>query len=209
VGDGLVHAVHELGRDDLVEELAAEVVGGGLDRAGDLEELAFGADLDTGAEQVLDQDGAVLGVEAPVHQEAFGCAADAGAACLGVQDHSARLLEVGVLVGVDVADAFEVGEDGNPRLALDEAHEALAAARDDHVDVAHGPQHGRDRRAVAGGDELDRVLGEARLAEAPLEAFVDGLERVQALAAAPQDHRVAGLEAEGAPRRGRRWGANS
>ena len=49
MGDGLVHPVHQLGRDDHVEELAAEVLGRGPHRAGDLAELALGPHLDARA----------------------------------------------------------------------------------------------------------------------------------------------------------------
>ncbi len=57
-------------------------------------------------------------------------------------------------------------------------------------------QHRRDRRPVAGRDELDRRLGQARLAQAGDEAVVDRGRGVKALRPAAQDHRVAGLQAE-------------
>jgi hypothetical protein len=132
-----------------------------------------------------------------VDQQAFRRAADAGAARLGVEHDPQRLLRIGGGVEVDVHDAFQMREDRHPRLALDKADEALAPARDDHVDMGHHPQHLRHRRAVAGGDKLDGVFRQARRAEAFHEAGVDRHRGMEALRPAAQDHRVSGLQAQG------------
>ena len=71
-----------------------------------------------------------------VDQQRLGRAADAGAPHLRVQHDRARHLEIGVAVDVDVADALEVADHRHARLLLHALHEALAAARHDHVDAA-------------------------------------------------------------------------
>ena len=69
---------------------------------------------------------------------------------------------------VDVADAVEMREDRHARLVLHARHEALAAARHDHVDVAvEARQHRADRRAVAGRHKVDRVGRAGPPARAP------------------------------------------
>ena len=69
-----------------------------------------------------------------VDQQRLGGAADAGAAHLRIDDDRDRLVEVGGAVDVDVHEAFEMGEDGHPRLALHALDQALAAARHDDVE---------------------------------------------------------------------------
>ncbi len=197
VVDGLIHPVDQFRCDDHVEELAAEVVRLCLDGPGDLQKFALGPDFDTGFQQVLDQHGPVLGVELPVDQQAFGGPADAGAAGLGVQDHAAGLVEVGVAVGVDVADSFEMGKNRDARLALDEADKAAASPGDDDVDVLRGLQHRRHHLAVAGGHELDRGGGKVGGFQPVEHAGMDRLGGLIAFAAATKDDGIAGLEAEG------------
>ena len=116
---------------------------------------------------------------------------------LAFSDDAPRLLEVGVAVGVDVADALEMGEDRHPRLALDEADEALAAARHDHVDVpvtaaaSPTPRPGR-ASARAGSPSSGRP---APVSPSTRQSWSSrgGMERLRAAA---QDHGVARLEAQ-------------
>ena len=61
------------------------------------------------------------------------------------------------LVDEDVADPLEMGEYGDARFRLDAADQALAAARDDHVDGAvEAGQHQANRGSVAARHQLDR-----------------------------------------------------
>ena len=77
------------------------------------------------------------------------------------------------------------------------AIEALAAARHDHVDaVGHAGEHVADGGAIGRRHQLDAGLRQARGAQARDQAGVDRGARVVALAAAAQDRRVAGLEAQ-------------
>ena len=78
-----------------------------------------------------------------------------------------RHVELGRLVDVDVADAFEMREHRHPRLRLHARDQALAAARHDDVDRAvEARQHHADRGAVARRHQLDRGLGQAGRAQA-------------------------------------------
>ena len=138
----------------------------------------------------------MLVIKGAVDQQAFGGAADSGAAGLGVHHDPARLFDIRRLVDVDVTNAFEVRKHRHPRLRLHPAHKTLAAARHDHVDIIRRCQHGADKGAVAGRRDLDGVFGKARGAQPFHKAFMDGGSRVEALRPAPQDHRIAGLQAQ-------------
>src|SRR5690606_15152661 len=93
-----------------------------------------------------------------VDQQRLGGAADAGAPHLGVDGDLHRHVEPCRAVDIGVADALEVGEDGDARLFLDAGDECFAAAGDDDVDIAVEPaQHFAHGLAVGGGDDLDGV----------------------------------------------------
>ena len=116
----------------------------------------------------------------PVHQQRLGRAADAGAAQLGVQHDRARHGEVGVAVDIDVAVAFEVPDHRHARFLLHPRHQALAAARHDHVDVVrHAREHVADRGAIGGRHQLDAGVRQARRAQArsTRQAWMARLER--------------------------------
>ena len=98
---------------------------------------------------------------------------------------------------IGVAEALEMGEDRHARLRLHARDEALAAARHDDVERAvEAGEHGADRGAVARRHELDRRLGQAGLGQAGAQRLGDGAAAAEALGAAAQDRRIAGLEAE-------------
>ena len=101
-----------------------------------------------------------------------------------------RHVEVGGLVDIDVADAFEMREHRHARLGLHARDQALAAARHDHVDGAVEPrQHQPDRGAVAGRHQLDRGLGQAGGRQPLGQRRMDRAVRAEALRAAAQDRR--------------------
>ena len=131
-----------------------------------------------------------------IDQQRLGRAAHAGAPQLGVEHDGFCHVELGRLVDVDVADAFEMREHRHARLGLHARDQALAAARHDHVDSAVEPlQQLADRGAVAGRHQRDRVLRQAGFLQALRERRMNGARRAVAVRAAAQDHRVAGLEA--------------
>ena len=90
----------------------------------------------------------MFGVKLPVNQQAFRCPANARAAGFGVQHHAAGFFQICIAVGVDVADAFKMGKHRHPRFALDKAHQPLATARHDHIDIINSAQHFRHHRSV-------------------------------------------------------------
>uniref|UniRef100_UPI001ED9B73F glutamate-5-semialdehyde dehydrogenase n=1 Tax=Pseudomonas aeruginosa TaxID=287 RepID=UPI001ED9B73F len=65
-----------------------------------------------------------------------------------------RLVQVGGDIDVDVADAVQVLDHRHLGLAADALDQALAAARDDHVDVFGHADQRADRRAVGGFHHL-------------------------------------------------------
>lgn len=128
MGDGAIHAIDQPGRDDHVQKLAPEIVGLCRDRARYILQLPLGAHLDARGKQILDQHRAVAGVKAAVDQQAFRRPANSGAPSLGVQHHPARLFQIGIGIGIDVANAFQMRKDRHPRLALHQSDQTLAAA---------------------------------------------------------------------------------
>ena len=96
-----------------------------------------------------------------------------------------------------MADAFQMGEDRHAGFRLHAGDQALAAARNDDVDIAVEPaEHQPDRGAVARRYQLDRGLGQAGLAQALAERGDDGAAGAQAVRAAAQDRRIAGFQAQ-------------
>ena len=109
-----------------------------------------------------------------VDQQRLGRAADAGAPHLGVDGDAHRHVEPGGAVDVEVAEPFEMREDRHARLLLHARDQALAAARDDDVEIAgQARQHGADGGAVGGRHELDRVGRQAGGTQALDQAGMD------------------------------------
>ena len=71
-----------------------------------------------------------------IDEQALCCAADAGAAHLGVEDDGGCDIEIGTAIDIGVANAFKVREDGHAGFVLHALDQAFAAARHDHVDSA-------------------------------------------------------------------------
>ena len=137
------------------------------------------------------------GGDGAVDQQRLGRAADAGAAHLGVDGDLHRHVEIGRAVDIEMADAFEMGEDRHPRLALHAPDQAFAAARNDHVEIAvEAVQHLADGGAVGGRHQLDGIFRQAGRLQPFDQAGMDGGGRIERIRAAAQDHRIAGLEAE-------------
>ena len=96
-----------------------------------------------------------------------------------------------------MADAFEMREDRNPRFVLHARDQTFSAARHDHIDIAaEAGQHLADRRAVANGHQLDRILGQSGGAKALHHCGMDRTRRAVRIRAAAQDRGVAGLQAQ-------------
>ena len=134
-----------------------------------------------------------------IHEQGLSRAANAGPAHLGVEHDLLRHGEVGRRVHVDMADAFEMGEDRHPRLFLHARHEALAAARHDDVDsAAEAAEHQPDRLPVDGRHELDRRFRQTGFGERLGQRIADDERGEERVGAAPQDDGIPRFEAEAA-----------
>ena len=155
------------------------------------------ADLASRVEQHFDQRLEVRVGHGAVDQQRFGRPAHAGAPHFGVEHDLLGHVEVGGLVDIDVADAFQVGEHRQPRFRLHARDQALAAARHDDVDIAvEAGQHEADGGAVARLHDVDGGRRQAGFAQALLHGAVDGAAGAQAVGAAAQDGGIARFQAE-------------
>ena len=99
-----------------------------------------------------------------MHQQRLHGVAGAQPLRLGVVGNANRLVDVRTLVDVDVANAVQMLDHRNARLAVDALDQALAPARHDHVDVLlHGDQFAH-RGAVGGLDHLHGRFGQTGFA---------------------------------------------
>ena len=79
----------------------------------------------------------------------------------------------------------------------DSTDQRLATARDHQINAVVHLHKFADRLAVGGPDQLHHLLRQPRLGGADGQRLGDGLVRLDRLASAAEDHRVAGLQAEG------------
>ncbi len=167
VRNGGIDAVHHLGGDDGVEILRRPVIlAGCLHARIDSAHGLVAAHLTARVEQHRDQRREKRRCGCTIDQQGLGGAAHSGTSHLGIEHDALGHRRIRGLVDIDVADAFEMREYGHTRLGLDARHQALAAARYDHVDVAVEPrEHHADRGAVARRHQRDRALGQPCLAQ--------------------------------------------
>src|SRR5690606_13839358 len=126
-----------------------------------------------------------------MHQQCFHGAANAVAIGFGVNSDVVCHVEIGVTVDVQVAVAVQVFDQGYLGIGTQAGDQALAATRNDDIDViGHGDQfaHGG---AVGGVDHLYGVGRQAGIGQSGLNDGTQRLIRVKGLAAAAQNSRVA------------------
>jgi len=88
-------------------------------------------------------------------------------------------------------------DDRDPGFGLYARHQALAAARHQHVDeLLHAGKHLAHRGAIGGGNQLDGARRQARRLESFDEAGVDGRARAAAVRSAAQNRGVTRLQAQ-------------
>ena len=122
-------------------------------------------------DQHLDQRRKMRRRRSAIDQQRLGRAAHAGAPHLGVEHDGLGHVEIGRLMHIDVADAFEMREHRHARFFLHARDEILAAARHDHVDgAAKAAEHEADRRAIDRRHELDRGLRQTQPRPGPRSA---------------------------------------
>jgi len=141
-----------------------------------------------------------------VDQQRLHGVADARTLRLRVEADPDGHVEIGALVDEDVADPLVMLDHGDPRLADHGPDEVLAPPGDDEIDVLLELQQDVDGLAVHHGDELDGVFGQPLDPEHAAQDRAQGPVGMDRLGAAPEDDRVAGLQAQGR-RVGRHVGA--
>ena len=132
-----------------------------------------------------------------MHQQRLQRVADARARYLAVEQQPQREIQVGAGIDEQVADAFVVLDHRHARVLGDETDQALATARDGEVDEVGELQQLDHRLAAQVLDQGQRGIGQACFAQRALQRGGDGGIRMDRLAAAAQDHAVAGLQAQG------------
>ena len=172
------------------------LIGGGRDVRQDLPGTLVAAHLHAG----LCQHGAEAREHLPCfrfrHQQAFHRAAGAVTLGLGVIGDGHRLVRVRMAVHIDMAYPVQVLDHRHPGFLADPFDESLAPARDDHVDIFIEGQHGPDRGPVRGFDHLYRRARQPGGLQAIGDARGDGAVGMDRFRAAPEDHRVAGFDAQ-------------
>ena len=190
-----IQPVNHRNRENRVEILAIPVVGAGrqntrIDRA----RAGIAAQFAAAIDQACDNAGRFGKLR--VEQQRFHRAADTGAAHLGIERDHARHRRIGGGMNIGVADAVEMGEHRHPRIGLHPRHQALAAARDNHIDQARRRQHRADRSAVLGGDQLHCSGWHTGFGQPFGQRSVDRPVGMHRLAAAAQHHRVTRTQAQ-------------
>ena len=132
-----------------------------------------------------------------VHEQRFSGVTGRVALGLGVFSHANGYVEVGFGVDVGVADALKMLDHRNGRFGRETGDEALAAARNKHVDVVAGPDELAHQGAVGGFDELDGACGEAFFGKGPADKLPEDRVAAKRLMAAAQDDGVARLDGKG------------
>ncbi len=135
-------------------------------------------------------------------QQRLGRVAHAGPVGLGVEDDGQRLVQVGPGIDVDVAVAGPGLDHRDRRLLHDAADQPRAAAGDEHVDQAAGAHQRLDAVVGLARDQLHHIGVQARRDRGVAEHGDDGGVAGPGAGAAPQQHRVAGLQADAGGVRG-------
>ena len=99
-------------------------------------------------------------------------------------------------MNIGVADAIEMGEHWHPRIGLHPRHQALAAARNDHVDQPGRSQHRAHRSPVLRRYKLHGCFGHACRGQAAGQSRQNRAVGMHSLAAAAQQHGIARAQAQ-------------
>ena len=203
VRDGGIQTVHHADGENIVEVLGVKVPLARRCAVDDLRRGRIEPQLDrreplrrTVIDQRLFEHGQELRRDRPVHEADLLGIADRGAAGLGVFNDAHGLIEVGVLIDVDVADARSGLNAGHGGVAHAGTDEPCAAARDEQVDEPFGLHDLRGALVAGVLDDVDDVRITAGGDDALLERRDDGLGRVEGLLAAAEHADVAALDGE-------------
>src|SRR5690606_37304933 len=197
VGHGLVDAVDDANGQYGLQIFGEPVVFGGGQRGGqDCPNAFAAAQFDTLRYQGGRNAGQQAGGDVSVHQQGLDRAADAVAIGLGVDHDVVGLGRVGGLVEVDMAIAVEMLDERYPSRARKSFDQALAATRNDDVDVLGERDHFTHSGAVGGVDDLYGIGRQPCGSEPFLDDRAQRLVRVKGFAAATQNGGIARFEAK-------------
>ena len=94
-----------------------------------------------------------------MHQQTFQRVAHAGALHLAVKNNLHRCVQIGICINIGVAHALEMLEHGHGGSFGDGAHKALAAARNDNINIAVELAQGVDGLVSGNGHKLGGIGG--------------------------------------------------
>ncbi len=171
--DRLIHAIDHTGSNVHVQILAAPVFVSSGDNVAHRLNRSIAMNPNTCRRQCRDQISPETIGDGPVNQQALGGTANSGAPGLGVHHHVQRFLRIGGRIDINVADAFQMGEDWHAGFGLHQPDQSLAATWHNHVDILRRAQHLGNSRTVARRDALDRVLWQSGGPQTVLQARVD------------------------------------
>ena len=197
MSNGLVDRIDHADGEDQVEIFRVPIgrfdqLDVGDDRAGGL----VASKLDALAPEGLGSHGEEARGGLAMDEQGLGGVADAGTLGLGVDDDLHGHRQVGIGIDEDVTVPRVMLQDRHPGLGHDPTNQALAATRDGQVDPVGHPQKMADGRPIGRGDELHGVHRQAARGQFVGQDAMQGQVRVQGLLAAPEDRRVAALDAQ-------------
>ena len=203
VRDSSIQTVHHADGEDVVEILGVKVLLARRCPVDDLRRGRIEPQLDRREplrraviDQRLFEHGQKLRRDRPVHKANLLGVADRGAAGLCVFNNAHGLIEIGVLIDVDVADARAGLNAGHSGIAHAGTDEPCAAARDEQVDETFGLHDLRGALVAGVLYDVDDIRIAAGGDDALLERRDDGLGRMEGLLAAAEHTDVTALDGE-------------
>ena len=204
MSDGLVHAVHELHGQDIVQKLGVEVpfAGGGTgdDRRGALVQPQLHGGLACGGSvihQALFQPGQEFRRHRAVYQQHLFGVAHGGAAGLGVFHNVQRLAQNGALVYIHMADTGTRLDAGHGGAGYAGPDQSRAAPGDQQVHQTLGGHDVRGRLVGGVVHDVQNVRVAALGGDAGLQRLHDGAGGTVGLPAAAEHADIAGFQRQG------------
>lgn len=194
--DGFLRAFDRLDRNDWGQILGAPIFRARRNHAR-VDTLADSVSPELAVRHLVEQPRQGRGGDAKIEQKRFRGSADSGATKLGVANHADRKLRVGVGVPIAVAIAIEMLESGDAALSHHPLDERLTSAWHDHIDQTMQTQHDAHRFSGLGWDQIDGLSGQTGGLQRILHHPGDAAGAGHAVAAAAEDHGVAGFQTEG------------
>ena len=204
VSDGLVHAVHELHGQDIVQKFGVEVLPAGGrswdDRRGALVQPQLHGDLACGGSvihQTLFQLGQEFRRHRAVYQQHLLGVAHGGAAGFGVLHDVQSHVQIGTVVHIHMADAgarLDAGHGGAGHAGPDQSR---AAPGDQQVHQTLGGHDVRGRLVGGVVHDVQNVRVAALSGDADLQCLHDGAGGTVGLPAAAEHADIAGFQCQG------------